>query len=483
MSEKKTRIDWSFMNTTINFMTDLCVVRVIDQDILLLNDAFLRYFNMPKKATYSISFLTNFFGSTNYNTIFANLITERQHIFIQFQENNHRFNRACERVAFSQGDYYLHRYIPLGFTSKESKLNSSKFLQMVMDNIPQRIFWKDRESVYLGCNQKFADAAGMKTPKDIIGKTDYDLPWEKQQADFFRVVDQKVMNNDQPIFGITTPITLADGKKSWVRSNKIPLKDQDTIIGILGTYEDISAIKKQKELIENQLELLNQQKNELETFAYATSHDMKAPLRTIISFSQLLQRSLRGRLKQNEQEYLDFIISATKNQRELVDGILRFSSLNQHLKLKNTDVSKLIAELLLELGITMQESKAQVNMLFSDVQIMADTLRLKQLFQNLILNSIKFTKPNTIPVINIDFKDMDDSWLFSVEDNGIGIDLEFKERVFQLFEKLHTTDKFEGTGIGLAICKKIVSRHKGQIWIESEKGNGTTFFFTISKNI
>ena len=477
----KAKTDWIFLKDTINCFDDLSIIHIIESDIMFLNDAFIGYFDIPIQAEYTISELKNYLGEENFTSIFEDLKEEVQQIAAYFNNTNHRFTRTCKKINHINGDYYLHKYQPLVFASANAKLNTSKFLQLVMDNIPQRIFWKDKESVYLGCNQNFANAAGVKTPSNIIGKTDYDLVWTDEQTEFFRRVDREVMDTNKQRLNIITKISPADSKSGWARSNKVPLSDENKIIGILGTYEDITELKEKEKLILNQFEILNEQKKELESFAYAASHDMKTPLRTIISFSQLLYRSIKDRIMPREKEYLDFIISATKNLSELIDGILKYSSLNHEIETKEIDIIELLSYLFMELDSAVQETGAEFNILFSESIIVADNFSIKQLFQNLILNSLKFKKPDVRPIININFKDLGDFWQFSIADNGIGIEEVYKDRIFKMFQRLHTNDQYEGTGIGLALCEKIVNIHKGKIWLESEYGIGTTFHFTIAK--
>ena len=479
---KPISFNWNFLSDTINFFDDLCIAKIIDEDIVLLNNAFSKYFDIEATSNFLKSDLVKLFGEAHFIELFENIDGAKKQILIEIDGKVHRFNREYTKINTEKGSYLLLRFQPLLFTPATAKLNCSGFLQLVMNNIPQCIFWKDLNSVYLGCNENFSIAAGV-SPNDIIGKSDFDLPWTAEQTAFSRKVDREVMDNQAPQINMIAPILQANGQTSWTRANKIPLMDGDKVIGILGTYEDITEQKLHEKLIKKQVQTLTAQKKELENFAHVVAHDLKTPLRTVISFSQLLRKSLKKDISADTQEYLNFIISGSRNLNQLIDGILKFTDLNQKAEFKKINVSELLTTLSTEIQSAIDEKNVSLNILFSDYHINGNFLRLKQVFQNLILNAIKFTTPDVEPLINIRLEDKGKFWQFSVQDNGIGIEEEYKDKVFQMFQKLNTIDKYEGSGIGLAICKKTVTAHKGEIWLESKIGKGTTFYFTIRKNL
>jgi len=231
-------------------------------------------------------------------------------------------------------------------------------------------------------------------------------------------------------------------------------------------------------------EELKRSNYDLEQFAYIASHDLQAPLRTIQSFSQLLEKSLTDKLTNREQDFLNFITSGVSNMQELVDSLLTFSRLNSRkAKFISINISHLLEQIRLEINSVIAEKNAQLYIEPLPFFIVGDRIKLKQLFQNLITNAVKFTKPGTTPIVKIQCKETPTHWQFEVVDNGIGIEPEFQEKVFQLFQRLHSKDQYEGTGIGLALCKKIVEQHKGQISIQSEGGKGSRFIFTIDRRL
>ena len=223
---------------------------------------------------------------------------------------------------------------------------------------------------------------------------------------------------------------------------------------------------------------------ELENFAYVASHDIRQPLRTMNSFSQLIQRKLKGipNVPESVQEYLQFIIAGATDLEAMITGLLEHSRINQigEYQFATVAMHDLLEQVRLNLNEQIRESGATLSG-ENLPQVFADPTSMVQLLQNLISNAIKFRKKDIPCQIHVHARPQDDHWLFSVSDNGIGIAPEKQESVFQLFTQLHAKSKYEGYGIGLATCKKIVEIHHGEIWLESELGVGTTFYFTLSK--
>ena len=248
--------------------------------------------------------------------------------------------------------------------------------------------------------------------------------------------------------------------------------------------KEIEERERMEKILQAKNTELMRSNNDLEQFAYIASHDLQAPLRTISSFSRLLERSLPDKMTLREQEFFHFITDSVGNMQALVDDLLTFSRVNsQKLKLQDLDPAKLVDNILLELDSTLKETKARV--MFSNFPelINADKIKLKQLLQNLITNGIKFSKPGVIPTVTINCKEKKDYWQFEVKDNGIGISKEFNDKIFKLFQRLHTSSEYKGTGIGLTLCKKIVEQHDGEIIVDSILGEGSNFIFTISRSL
>jgi light-regulated signal transduction histidine kinase (bacteriophytochrome) len=220
---------------------------------------------------------------------------------------------------------------------------------------------------------------------------------------------------------------------------------------------------------------------ELEQFAYVASHDLQEPLRMVASYTQLLARRYKGQLDQDADEFIEFAVDGARRMQELINDLLTYSRVGTgELQPAAVDTGRLTEDVVRDLAAALEESGGRVE--HTDLPLVqGDPTQLRQLFQNLIANAVKFHGERQ-PHVRITATASDTLWTFAVRDNGIGIEPQYLERIFVLFQRLHTRADYPGTGIGLAICKKIVQRHGGRIWLESHTGQGTTFFFTLPRS-
>lgn len=245
----------------------------------------------------------------------------------------------------------------------------------------------------------------------------------------------------------------------------------------LAALRDISDRKATEIRMEQLMKDLARSNEELAQFAYAVSHDLQAPLRAVSGFTRLLAEQYRSRLDENADMYLDKIDKAAERMHQMISDILAYSKVGSSaIVASHCDLGACLAHATENLLVAIKDSGAIITHEPLPV-VKADKTQMTLLFQNLLGNAIKFCKES--PRIHVSASNNGADWLCSVRDNGIGIDPKQAQRLFAIFQRLHTRDEYEGTGIGLAICKKIVERHGGHIWIESEFGKGTTFFFTI----
>jgi light-regulated signal transduction histidine kinase (bacteriophytochrome) len=243
------------------------------------------------------------------------------------------------------------------------------------------------------------------------------------------------------------------------------------------SYREIKSLV--KELQCNKKKLLRSNSS-LQQFAYIASHDLQSPLRTVVNFAQLLEKKYGSHFDNIGKEYLDFIIVGTKRMQQLISNLLEFAKVDQiQASFEIVNLNSLIKKITTDLQFDIQKQNAKVE--YSNLpSIYLNLTLIKQLFQNLITNAIKFRQLDD-PIINIEFEEKKTEWQFSVKDNGIGFDMKDEKNIFEIFQRAVGLESYEGTGIGLAICKRVVEKHNGEIWVESEPLKGTTFYFTISK--
>lgn len=243
-------------------------------------------------------------------------------------------------------------------------------------------------------------------------------------------------------------------------------------------------LNKAVEDLESTVDLLKESNSQLGNFTQIASHDLKSPLRSISSFSALLNKKLKNKLNPKEVEYLEIIESSAKAMSELIDDLLTYTRINSEcLNIKEESLSNIINGVLQNLDFDIKQHDAIIENNLPRAIISCDSIKVKQVLQNLIANGIKFSSfENNKPHIVLNLKEESNRWLFSVKDNGIGVEENFKEVIFAEFKKLNG-DLFDGTGMGLSIVKKIVTKHKGEIWIADSQSQGTTFQFSISKDL
>jgi len=253
------------------------------------------------------------------------------------------------------------------------------------------------------------------------------------------------------------------------------------VIGVFAAARDITERKKAEEMLKQKLEELARSNAELEQFAYVASHDLQEPLRMVVSYLQLLQRKYQGKLDSKADKYIYFAVDGASRMQVLINDLLEFSRVTTKAnEFEPTNCKSIMDQVLSDLEIFIRENRASISYGPLPV-VMADPVQFAQVFQNLISNAIKF-RSEEAPQIKISAEKRADHWLFSVKDNGIGIDPKYSDRIFEVFKRLHKREEYPGTGIGLSICKKIIERHEGQIWVESEAGKGSTFCFTLPIN-
>ncbi|MEM6254222.1 MAG: ATP-binding protein [Cyanobacteria bacterium P01_D01_bin.156] len=380
-----------------------------------------------------------------------------------------------------------------------------QLLQLVMDTLPQRVFWKDRNLNYLGCNKLFANDAGLMSPEEIVGKSDFELAWEKFTAEAYRTDDRAVIDEGIARINYEEPQVLEDGTTLWLQTSKIPLRSQTgEIIGVFGSYEDITSRKQAELSLKNLNEELeqrvvqrtselyqakeaadsaNQAKSE---FLANMSHELRTPLNGILGYAQILSRSqtLQGR----EREGVNIIHQCGAHLLTLINDVLDLSKIEaRKLELSPT---ALHLPALLQSVVEMCRIKAEqkgVDFIYQPNPrlpegIKADEKRLRQVLINLLGNAIKFTEQGSV-TLRVDVLSLSEthaSILFEIIDTGIGIAEENLSKLFDAFEQVGDEKKqSEGTGLGLAISQRIVNLMESEIQIKSQFQTGSEFSFIV----
>ena len=271
------------------------------------------------------------------------------------------------------------------------------------------------------------------------------------------------------------------GKQLFLEINACPIKDRHgNVIAVLEILLDLSALKKTEDRLNMSVSDLQASNKELEQFAYVASHDLQEPLRTIISYTQLLKKRCAEKLDSDEKEFFGYIETGSKRMHELINDLLQYSRVSTRtFKSEYIDVYQLLAHVMDLFSVSIDETGTVVTFDNDFPPIYGDRTLLQQLFQNLIGNGIKYRDPERLNKVHVSAITSNQKITFCVEDNGIGIEEEFFDKIFVIFQRLHNREDYSGTGIGLSVCKKIVEQHHGEIWLESNPGNGTKFFFSL----
>lgn len=523
------------------------------------------------------------------------------------------YNRDGEfyRVAGIAEDVTERRQAELAFEE------SSRMLTLILDTVPTRVFWKDRNSVFLGCNQLFASDAGLRSPEKIIGKTDFDFNW-REQAESYQHDDNKVMTSGQAKIGYEEPQTTPAGDLIWLETSKIPLTDRNgTIIGILGIYSEVTARKQAEdalakskaefeaifnsisdaciyadetrhivmvnpavsllfgyapeELIGKKTEMIYADKadfeeqgkrqfnketsvknanyemryrrkdgstfigdtlgtkvfdaqdnflgmlaiirdvteryeaevelhkhryrleelvkertqeyeninKELEAFSYSVSHDLRAPLRAIDGFSEALREDYEELLDTTGKEYIQRVRGAAQRMSLLIDDLLHLSRVSRsEMEMHEVDLSQVVTESI-QRHMESYPGKDIIYNVKPELKVKADKRLLEVVINNLIDNAIKYSQNKKQSVIEFGCQQNNGDRVFFMKDNGAGFDMRYVRKLFTPFQRLHNPAEFEGTGVGLATVKRIITRHGGRVWAEAEEGKGATFHFTL----
>lgn len=369
---------------------------------------------------------------------------------------------------------------------------SEERFRTLFNNMPLAIGIRDLEAERItDCNPRLLELFGL-TREQVIGRFRNEDTIEEDDELRLELTNQ-LIKGEIPRFSTEKVYRTQYGTDVYCRTTRslMRISDQNYVIGIL---EDITKEKEVEAQLRDKIRELDEKNDELqqyinsnlqlENFAYFASHDMKEPLRTIASFSQLLEKRYRDQLDEDGKTYLQFIVGGVKSMNALINDLLSYARVSrENQEQEKVNPRHMILEIVKNLDRYIQDAGATIQIGRLPEWIICYRTNVSQLFQNLISNAIKFRKPGQAAIIQIEGKEVEGVWEFDVSDNGIGIEDRFHQQIFQMFRKLHTRSEYEGTGIGLALCKKVSEQHKGTISVQSEMGKGTRFTFTLSKKL
>ena len=348
-------------------------------------------------------------------------------------------------------------------------ISSAQFAIIIMDDEGKVSFWnKAAENIF---GYSFDEIIG-KDLHSYLAPEQYVIPF-KDSFERFRdtgkgpfigqLIELEAKKKDGTVFSAEISLSAFKLKGKW---------------NSIGIIIDISDRKNLEKKVMQTLGKLSASNEDLEKFAYIASHDLQEPLRMVSSYLGLLSKRYKDKLDKDADEFIGFAVDGAERMSALLSGLLKYSRVGSRAQpFEKIDCEEILQQALRNLKIAIEENDAEIT--YDKLpSIKADGTQLVQLFQNLIANAVKF-KGDKSPRIHVSAEKDGNYWVFSIKDNGIGINAGDHERIFMIFQRLHTRNEYSGTGIGLAICKKIVERHGGRIWVNSQPGEGSTFFFNI----
>lgn len=356
--------------------------------------------------------------------------------------------------------------------AQEALVREQYLMNALMNNLPDYIYFKDTASRFIKINDALAKYFGLSMPGEEIGKTDFDFFTEEHARQAYED-EQAIIRTGKQLIREEKE-TWKDRPDTWVSTIKLPLLDhEENIVGTFGVSRDITARKRVEEL--------NLANKELEAFSYSVSHDLRAPLRHINGYVDLLLSRFYDTLPDKARHYLDNIADSAHQMGTLIDDLLQFSRTGrQELRQTYLDMNIIVKEIIAPIKQDNRERNIEWR-IASLPNVYGDHAMLRIVWTNLLSNALKFTRTKEKTIIEINVSDENEASIFSVCDNGVGFDMQYAQKLFGVFQRLHSIDEFEGTGIGLANVHRIILRHEGRTWAKAEPDKGATFYFSLPK--
>jgi len=374
--------------------------------------------------------------------------------------------------------------------AEEALRQSEERYRTILENIEDGYYEVDLGGSFTFFNDSLCRSLGYSRD-EMMGMNFRVFTPEEDVKTVYKAFSQ-VYRTVKPIVGFSWRSVRKDGTKGFAEASVSLLRNQaGEIIGFRGVSRDVTERKRaerEREALLKDMRKINrkleQSNKELQDFVYIASHDLREPLRKMTSFGTLLQDSLKGKLDEDQRENFEFMIDGATRMQMMIDDLLAYSRVATKAKPSEAvDLNEVIEDLKkLELAIRLDETKGTIHVPETLLRVNGDPSQIHQLFQNLIGNGLKFYREGIPPEITIRTYQIDDDMVrVEIEDNGIGVDEEYYEQIFTMFKRLHSRTRYEGSGIGLAVCKKIVNRLGGDIGVKSNPGEGATFWFTLPR--
>jgi PAS domain S-box-containing protein len=363
--------------------------------------------------------------------------------------------------------------------AEEDLQKEQRLLNTLINSLPDRIYAMDLEGHKIISNTADWKASGGKRLEDVIGKTDREL-YPPDLAATFWELDKQVLDSGIAIADQEEPGLDPHGNRVWVSTSKVPLRDGNgQVIGLVGMGRDITERKRTQQALQEYAAKLERTNRDLQDFAYVASHDLQEPLRKIQAFSDRLAVKFGDGLDASGRDYLERMRDASQRMQILINDLLSYSRVVTRGKaFRAVDLNTVAHEVVNDLGDLIERTGGRVEV-GPLPTVQADATQMRQLIQNLVANALKFRDAQRAGLVKVAARVDDGCCVISVEDNGIGFDLQYLDRIFKPFERLHTREDYEGSGMGLAICRRIVERHAGSITATSTPGSGASFFVTL----
>ncbi|WP_154856200.1 PAS domain S-box protein [Cyclobacterium xiamenense] len=400
-------------------------------------------------------------------------------------------------IPFRDNQARVYQYIWVGYDITQKKRGDEalakerSLLRAIIDNLPIQIYVKDAAGRHIINNKyQYEDLLGAKSEWETLGKTVFDY-FPEEIAAGMDAYDRKIVEEGVPVMNVEEFYYDREGKQVWLLTNKVPLKDaKGKVVGLVGMSRDVTDRKireenlnRLNEELESKARALERSNQELEQFAYIASHDLQEPLGMITGFLGLLEKRYESVLDEKGKEFIFYAVDGASRMKNIIMDLLAYSRVGRiEEKVKELAIAEVITNILRLHKELIKQKRAEVTVGTFPV-LRVPVAPIQQVFQNLISNALKYQDSGKVPKILVGAEERENFWEFYVRDNGIGIPRGVQDRVFQLFTRLHAKDQFSGSGIGLAMSKKIIENIGGTIGFHSEVGKGSTFYFTVPKTI